>query len=137
MTLFRLPIKHVVWVCSLSVVVLSLVFLGGVGIPRLAGAESPDSIVGGVPAGGGISGMVSADGGGPLEGICVYVQEASFFDHDPTTTDDGGAYEVRGLPPGEYLVRFQDCRDSTLYISEWYNDQPDRSSPPRGHGGIL
>ena len=39
-----------------------------------------------------------------------------------------GDYEIAGLAPGEYKVRFHDCGTDTGYASQTYNGQPDLTS---------
>lgn len=74
--------------------------------------------------GGGISGTVTAEGGGPLLDICVEVLDAATGDFVRfTTTNASGQYTVL-VGAGNYKVFFSDwCDDSHDYVSEWYNNK--------------
>jgi hypothetical protein len=55
----------------------------------------------------------------PIEGLSVYLYNATggFVAQDRTSV--GGWYDFRGLPPGDYKVRF---RGEGTYFDEWYED---------------
>jgi len=97
----------------------------GVGIATIALAAALLSVT---PAGaqqdGSISGTVTAEGGGPLSGICVAVTD--IFEEVTATTSASGTYTVSGLFPGEYLVHFNGCQDvrNTQYADEWWQESP-------------
>lgn len=71
--------------------------------------------------GGRISGTVRGAGGAALDGVFVYAQRTGgseeFFQ---ATTDADGAFELQGLPSGQYVVGFYDFTDS--YLSELWDD---------------
>ena len=66
---------------------------------------------------GSISGTLTAQGGGPLEGIHVCAPPE--FGSKCADTDSGGNYTIEGLAEGSYVVRFAGGDD---YASEYYDD---------------
>lgn len=71
-------------------------------------------------AAGEISGIVTSDGVAALQGICVYAHKSRWRSVAAAVTDASGSYTLR-VRPGEYAVRFADCRDQG-WVSEWYAD---------------
>ena len=74
--------------------------------------------------GGGISGTVTAEGGGPLQGICVDVYDAASGEVVRfAETDASGQYTVL-VGAGSFKVEFLDfCDAENDRLSEWYNDK--------------
>lgn len=70
-------------------------------------------------AAGGVSGLVTAVGGGPLEGIEVCAREQSTFIPHCATTTSTGEYEIEALSAGKYRVKFEGGDD---YVDRWFND---------------
>jgi hypothetical protein len=69
-----------------------------------------------------ISGTVTADGGGALEGVKVEVRtEDGGYTDKEAKTDSTGAYTITGLTPGIYKVRTYSYSD---YLDEWYDNVP-------------
>ncbi|MGH7734881.1 MAG: MSCRAMM family protein, partial [Gemmatimonadales bacterium] len=92
--------------------------------------ETTGSIDAAMQPSGSISGMVTADGGGPLAGICVNVSLIDGTGLASAATSEDGSYTVTGLPPGDVVVGFDSsgfCMNGTPsnYIQQWYNNQPD------------
>ncbi|WP_374313244.1 carboxypeptidase regulatory-like domain-containing protein [Microbacterium sp.] len=71
--------------------------------------------------GGTISGTVTDASGGPVSGLMVYVSSAGTVGGFQTwgATDSDGRYVARGLPAGQYLVRFEGSDD---VVGEWWDD---------------
>ena len=71
--------------------------------------------------GGRIDGHVTADDGGPVDGVCV---DAMADGGGPSIGDraerDGG-YALQNLPAGDYVIGFSDC-DNGAFESEYYDD---------------
>jgi 5-hydroxyisourate hydrolase-like protein (transthyretin family) len=81
-----------------------------------------------------LHGVVTADGGDPVEnaGVSLYKRQAASADgatsgqvtpFETTTSDDTGAYEFSNLPAGEYLL--------AVVSSPWY-----AMHPPRTRAGV-
>jgi hypothetical protein len=69
-----------------------------------------------------ISGTVTADGGGPLQGVEVCpTPEPYTFEADCVDTDAGGHYQLT-LPGADYKVYFSAFQSNLRYVSEWYDD---------------
>ena len=70
-------------------------------------------------AAGGVGGVVTAVGGGPLEGIEVCARGQ--FPSLPVcaTTDLNGEYAIEGLSTGKYRVKFEGGDD---YVDRWFDD---------------
>jgi hypothetical protein len=79
--------------------------------------------------GGSLSGTVTDEAGVGLSSVCVDVHRyqagsgtGPFIERMGTAP--GGAYEVSGLRPGQYEVRFVDgCGGPSDYLEEWYDEQ--------------
>ena len=87
--------------------------------------------------GGEITGTVTEEGGGTLQGIGVvaYASDAqgNWHYHRDTSTDATGQYVIDGLSEGRYRVRFFDAawelnRD---LLPEWWDDARARATPRR------
>ncbi len=72
---------------------------------------------------GSISGTVSAEGGGPIEGIEVCSRANPYsFEDTCGATNVAGAYKLDGLPAGSYYLRFGPPAGSHLnYVAESYD----------------
>lgn len=76
---------------------------------------------------GSISGTVANSSSAGIQGVTVYVYDASTQAFvSKATTGSTGAYQVKGLPSSTYKVWFD--ASETTYTSEWYNDKTDLSS---------
>ena len=77
--------------------------------------------------GGSISGVVKGIGNTPLSGaqITAFASENSPFHYANSAAN--GAYSVTGLPPGQYVVRFQTCG----YNDQYWNNQTDQAKANR------
>ena len=85
------------------------------------GATTP-AIDAGLAAAGRITGTVTDDETGqPLAGICVTASTRSGTASESDLTDNGGFYEVVGLPAEHFLVQFSDC-NGTGFITEYFED---------------
>lgn len=77
--------------------------------------------------GGTITGTISEGNGSVIEGVQVCAEAVDFSASGGcTSTDQNGAYELRGLAPVEMLVRFD--AGGTEYVGEWWNDQTSREA---------
>lgn len=84
----------------------------GLAVPSLAAAGS-------------ISGTVTAEGGGPIQGVEVCTRSEPFsFESPCDQTNAGGAYEIDGLPAASYHVAFFTYVNDLNYVPESYDDQP-------------
>lgn len=73
-----------------------------------------------------ISGTVSAEGGGPLQGVEICPQPQPYtFEVDCTTTDSAGHYALTELPGHDYSLYFSAWRNNLPYVSEFYEDAHD------------
>lgn len=71
-----------------------------------------------------ISGTITADGGGPIQGVEVCPTPNPYtFEADCDETDAAGHYQLPGLPGGDYWVLFSAYRNNLRYVSEWYDDE--------------
>ncbi|HEY1616780.1 MAG TPA: carboxypeptidase-like regulatory domain-containing protein [Streptosporangiaceae bacterium] len=90
-----------------------------------AGQVTPD-INATLKADGGISGTVTAAAGGtPLAGACVRAVPvgARAAGRDPSRTasiSGAGDYQLTGLAPGQYTVRFSSGCGATGYVTQWW-----------------
>lgn len=70
-----------------------------------------------------ILGTVTAEGGGPIQGVEVCPTPQPYtFEADCTETDASGHYTLAGLPSGNYLLYFSAFRNNLPYVSEFYDD---------------
>ncbi len=79
---------------------------------------------------GNITGRVTDANGDPLENIEVsarYFNGMEWQDFADVRTNANGHYDLSGLNPGTYRVRFQDYH-SQIYGAEYYDDVPDVES---------
>ena len=84
--------------------------------------------------GGSISGTVTEESTETLlSGICATAYDISRRWGVRVRTGSSGTYKVKGLPSGDYKVRFEDCGSPALHISEWYNDKEDFDSADPVH----
>ncbi|MFC4098834.1 carboxypeptidase regulatory-like domain-containing protein [Paenibacillus xanthanilyticus] len=71
----------------------------------LEAAETENASIALLPNPGFVAGTVFNTATGlPLAGATVRIADANGFLYDLVVTDSGGAYTVRGLPPGNYIV---------------------------------
>lgn len=71
-------------------------------------ASGPVTLVLELPEGGGVSGRLVDETTTPVASARVLFRDAEGFDHSGSLmpfTDDAGAFQAFGLPPGEYTVR--------------------------------
>jgi hypothetical protein len=68
-----------------------------------------------------ISGSVG-DGSGPVAGVRAMVYASGGGVVAVATTDAAGSYQVQGLQPGDYRVKFFDPAGG--HVTEWFNDEP-------------
>jgi Carboxypeptidase regulatory-like domain len=74
-------------------------------------------------AAGSVSGTVSAEGGGGIQGVDVcFRPEPEFFETICAQTGADGDYKAELLPEANYVVRFDADRANLQYVSEWYDD---------------
>jgi hypothetical protein len=78
--------------------------------------------------GGSISGTVTDRAGHPLGNMCVLIanpKTKALLDipGNPTMTGRGGQYRAGGLPPGQYILQYSDCRrrPSPQFGPQWYS----------------
>ena len=84
---------------------------------------SPTGIDADVEAGGGIAGTVTEQtGGAPVNNFCARAQELDGdFVGGTANTDAAGDYEIKGLPPGDYKVRFISCSNNHNLLPEYWD----------------
>ena len=71
--------------------------------------------------GGVIRGMVTGDGGAPLDNVQIKAYDSNNNMLKSATTDTNGSYEVVGLLTDQYTL-WTDVSAGTNYIDEWYGD---------------
>jgi hypothetical protein len=70
-----------------------------------------------------ISGTVTAEGGGPIQGVEVCATpEPESFETACSETNAAGQYALGGLPAWAYRLRFSGERNNLKYVSEWHDD---------------
>jgi hypothetical protein len=73
-----------------------------------------------------ISGTVTAEGGGPLQGVRVCpTPQPWLFEADCDETDAVGHYELVDLPAAEYRIGFSGASNNLRYVDEFYEDTTD------------
>jgi hypothetical protein len=72
-------------------------------------------------AAGGVSGTVTAVGGGALEGTSVCARDQIAFSQYCATTGASGEYEIEIPVAGKYRVKFEGGND---YVDRWFADAP-------------
>ena len=103
----------------LALAVVAMALFSAVLWPR---SESTASV------GGSISGTVTdEDTGVPLEDIALTFSATSHDFGGGTRTDANGDYSILGLAADDYVLHFN-SPNTGMYLSEWYDDQPDRES---------
>lgn len=78
----------------------------------------------GLETGGTLSGVVTAQTDGRViedVGIEIYTDTTSIRAIEYASTDESGAYEITGLPAGNYYMKFRAPYDS-IYMDEYYNE---------------
>ena len=101
-------------------------------VPVTVGADT-GSINASMQPGGSISGTVTAEGVGPLAGICVGVFTLDGSGITNTATGADGKYTITGVGAADYIVGFDSsgfCPGGTQsdYITQWYDNQPTQES---------
>lgn len=71
---------------------------------------------------GAIRGVVTGEGGLPLEGVAVEARGARTDAIARTRTNSGGEYLLEDLKPGDYTVSAQP--DNLNYLAEWWRESP-------------
>lgn len=90
-----------------------------------------------VAAAGMISGTVTAEGGGPLQGVEVCPTPKPYtFEADCTDTDGSGHYHLT-LPGADYWLHFSAFRNNLRYVSEWYDNARHYEEADLFHLGAL
>lgn len=70
-----------------------------------------------------ILGTVTAEGGGPIQGVEVCPTPQPYeFEVNCTATDAAGHYAVSGLPTGDYKIYFSAFRNNLPFVSEFYDN---------------
>lgn len=91
-----------------------------------------------VASAGTISGTVSAEGGGAIEGVEVCPTPQPYtFEVDCTQTDAAGHYALTELPGSDYYLRFTGWRENLPYVDEFYNDAQDFDDADLAHLDAL
>lgn len=87
-----------------------VVSLAAMAAPVLASASS-------------ISGTVTADGGGPIQGVQVCgIPEPEASETVCDETDSAGSYQLLELVGTDYRIRFSGEPNNLKYVSEWYDN---------------
>jgi hypothetical protein len=95
-------------------------FLGGLAAWFALAALAPA-----LASAGSISGTVTAEGGGPIQGVQVCPRpESPIFEVSCDETDAAGHYQLTSLPAAEYRVEFSTASNNLRYVSEYYDDAP-------------
>jgi hypothetical protein len=85
---------------------------------------APAALVPALAAAGSISGTVTAEGGGPLQGVEVCPTPQPYtFETTCVETGPAGTYKLDGLPGGSYLVHFSTQQNNLRYVSEFYDNE--------------
>lgn len=76
-----------------------------------------------------LGGVVTAADGKPLPGLAVTIYRADQAPVATVTTNQAGSYQVTGLPPGDYTVKFTD--PSGPYLTQYYKNAyvPELATP--------
>jgi 5-hydroxyisourate hydrolase-like protein (transthyretin family) len=117
-------------VALLVLLALSVLVTPVAAYPAALPGVAPRAVGVAVVCTGGISGTVTgANNGQLLDGVTVIVQLVGSTFTKNQDTDNNGFYSISGLPAGNYRVRFvPSSSDRDVYLSEYYNNQPDESS---------
>ncbi len=93
-------------------------FLGGLIVWVALAALAPA-----LASAGSISGTVTAEGGGPIQGVEVCATpEPEAFETACAETNAAGQYAVGNLPGWNYRLRFSGERNNLKYVSEWHEN---------------
>lgn len=96
----------------LTTIAVTLCGVLGMAVPSFAAAGS-------------ISGTVSAEGGGPIQGVEVCTRPEPFsFESPCAQTNGSGEYKIDGLPASSYHVAFFTYAGDLNYVPESYDDEP-------------
>lgn len=70
-----------------------------------------------------VSGTVTDGTGAPISGVIAeLVSLEGMVEGDAAWTDDAGSYTIRGVPDGDYRVRFSTEHASVAVAGEWWED---------------
>ena len=78
-----------------------------------------------------VSGTVTGPNGDPVQRECVNAVTNTPNGLDGVgnaTTAADGTYTLQGLPPGSFLIYFQDCNNVGPFLDQWWDNQPDAST---------
>lgn len=81
--------------------------------------------------GGAITGTVTGSGGAKLAGIIVLATEVNALDFSFAFTNGDGEFSLDGLRSGSYMLQFVPALANFAYMSEYYDDRPDKASATR------
>jgi 5-hydroxyisourate hydrolase-like protein (transthyretin family) len=117
-------------VALLILLALSVLVMPAAASPAALPGIAPGTVGVAAVCTGSISGTVTgANNGQLLDGVTVIAQLVGSTFSKNQDTDNNGFYNISGLPAGNYRVRFvPSSSDRDVYLSEYYNDQPDASS---------
>lgn len=74
-------------------------------------------------AAGSVSGTVTAEGGGGIQGVDVcFRPEPEYFETICAQSGSDGTYKAENLPEANYVVRFNADNANLEYVSEFYDD---------------
>lgn len=94
------------------VAVAALATVSGIDASLGLGATLSGTVTGGYPA-------------GPAEGVQVSMTELGGYSTVASaSTDADGAYEVVGIPPGQYTLQFTPPFEATTMVGEYWNNSP-------------
>jgi hypothetical protein len=84
-----------------------------------------------------ISGTVTYDSVGALN-TCVYAKSQATGAETMSMPESDGAYIIRGLAPGKYVVKFDPtCEPYEQYAPQWYNGTSSGSPGPAGATAVT
>jgi len=96
----------------LTTIAVALCSVLGMAVPSFAAAGS-------------ISGTVTAEGGGGIQGVEVCTRSEPFsFESPCAQTNGSGVYKIDGLPASSYHVAFFTYVNDLNYVPESWNDKP-------------
>jgi protocatechuate 3,4-dioxygenase beta subunit/subtilase family serine protease len=76
--------------------------------------------------GGSVSGFVANAAGDPLENVTVRLYDLLGNQVNFAQTAIAGTYTMQRVEAGTYTVYFEPWENNSSYLSEWYDDKPDR-----------
>lgn len=87
--------------------------------------DSPGDVTGLVirlPRGGEVSGTVRDGLGGPVTGASVWIENCQYACPSEATTDESGAYRIRGIPPSRHVIAHARTPGT---IDQWFDRASD------------